>query len=178
MAGRKKQIGTGFITEVDRYLYGNGTHYEIYEKLGAHPKTYKGKAGMYFAVWAPHALAVGVVGDFNSWNPDANPMTVLADSGIYEAFVPGIGVGELYKFAITTNTGKILFKADPFAFSAEYRPGTASVTTDLSGFRWDDSAWMDKRRQADPLKSPMSIYEVHLGSWKKKNREENDGFYT
>ena len=178
MAGRKKQIGTGFITEVDRYLYGNGTHYEIYEKLGAHPKTYKGKAGMYFAVWAPHALAVGVVGDFNSWNPDANPMTVLADSGIYEAFVPDIGAGELYKFAITTHTGKILFKADPFAFSAEYRPGTASITTDLSGFRWDDNTWMDKRRQADPLKAPMSIYEVHLGSWKKKNREEKDGFYT
>ena len=178
MAGRKKQIGIGFITEVDRYLYGNGTHYEIYEKLGAHPKNYKGKEGMYFAVWAPHAEAVGVVGDFNNWNPEANPMQVLADSGIYEAFVPGIGSGELYKFAITTQTGKILFKADPYAFTAEYRPGTASITTDLSVFSWNDDAWMEKRLEQDPLKAPMSIYEVHLGSWKKKNSEERDGFYT
>lgn len=178
MAGRKKQIGIGFITEVDRYLYGNGTHYEIYEKLGAHPKNYKGKEGMYFAVWAPHAEAVGVVGDFNNWNPEANPMQVLADSGIYEAFVPGIGSGELYKFAITTQTGKILFKADPYAFTAEYRPGTASITTDLSGFSWNDDTWMKRRLEQNPLKAPMSIYEVHLGSWKKKNSEERDGYYT
>ncbi|MBT9776163.1 1,4-alpha-glucan branching protein GlgB [Clostridium sp. MCC353] len=178
MAGRKKQIGMGFITEVDRYLYGNGTHYEIYEKLGAHPKTYKGKEGMYFAVWAPHAASVGVVGNFNNWDPEANPMQVLADSGIYEAFVPGIGAGELYKFAVTTQTGKILFKADPYAFTAEYRPGTASITADISGFKWGDDAWTAKRQTENALKAPMSIYEVHLGSWKKKNSEERDGFYT
>ena len=174
----KKQVGLGFITEVDRYLFGNGTHYEIYEKLGAHPVNCKGKDGMYFAVWAPHAEAVSVVGDFNGWDPDANPMTVLEDSGIYETFVPSLSVGELYKFAITTKTGKVLFKADPYAFSAEYRPGTASVTADISHFKWTDAKWMEKRQKTEPTKSPMSIYEVHLGSWKKKNREKKDGYYT
>ena len=178
MAGSKKEIGTGFITEVDRYLFNNGRHYEIFEKMGAHPKKYKGKSGMYFAVWAPHAEQIGVVGDFNSWNPEANPMQPLADSGIWEAFVPGIATGELYKYAITTKSGKILFKADPYAFSAEYRPGTASVTTDISGFQWSDDAWMEKRGSADPLNSPISIYEVHLGSWRRKNRPEKDGCYT
>ena len=178
MAGSKKEIGTGFITEVDRYLFNNGRHYEIFEKMGAHPKKYKGKSGMYFAVWAPHAEQIGVVGDFNSWNPEANPMQPLADSGIWEAFVPGIATGELYKYAITTKSGKILFKADPYAFSAEYRPGTASVTTDISGFQWSDDAWMEKRGSADPLNAPMSIYEVHLGSWRRKNRPEKDGCYT
>lgn len=178
MAGSKKEIGTGFITEVDRYLFNNGRHYEIFEKMGAHPKKYKGKNGMYFAVWAPHAGQIGVVGDFNSWDPEANAMKPLADSGIWEAFVPGIAAGELYKYAITTKSGKILFKADPYAFSAEYRPGTASVTTDLSDFQWGDDAWIDKRRSADPMNAPMSIYEVHLGSWRRKNRPEKDGCYT
>lgn len=178
MAGSKKEIGTGFITEVDRYLFNNGRHYEIFEKMGAHPKKYKGKNGMYFAVWAPHAEQIGVVGDFNSWDPEANAMKPLADSGIWEAFVPGIAAGELYKYAITTKSGKILFKADPYAFSAEYRPGTASVTTDLSDFQWGDDAWIDKRGSADPMNAPMSIYEVHLGSWRRKNRPEKDGCYT
>ena len=178
MAGSKKEIGTGFITEVDRYLFNKGRHYEIFEEKGAHPKKYKGKNGMYFAVWAPHAEQIGVVGDFNSWDPEANAMKPLADSGIWEAFVPGIAAGELYKYAITTKSGKILFKADPYAFSAEYRPGTASVTTDLSDFQWGDDAWIDKRRSADPMNAPMSIYEVHLGSWRRKNRPEKDGCYT
>ncbi|WP_077612963.1 1,4-alpha-glucan branching protein GlgB [Clostridium sp. Marseille-P2415] len=173
-----KEIGTGFITEVDRYLYNNGRHYEIYEKLGAHPKKFEGRDGMYFAVWAPHAEQIGVAGDFNGWNPDANPMTLLADSGIWEAFVPGVGVGELYKFAISTKSGKILFKADPYAFHAEYRPGTASVTADLSGFKWKDLPWMEKQRNRDPMNGPVSIYEVHLGSWRRKNRDNKDGFYT
>lgn len=178
MSESKQEIGTGFITELDRYLYNNGKHYEIYEKLGAHPKKHKGKDGIYFAVWAPHAVQIGVVGDFNSWNPDANPMTALADSGIWEVFIPGIGVNELYKYAITTKTGKILFKADPYAFMAEHRPQTASVTADLSGFQWDDTAWMEKRKKGDPMDGAMSIYEVHLGSWRKKNTMEGDGFYT
>ena len=178
MAGSKKEIGTGCITEVDRYLFNNGRHYEIFEKMGAQPTKYKGKSGMYFAVWAPHAEQIGVVGDFNSWNPEANPMQPLADSGIWEAFVPGIATGDLYKYAITTKSGKILFKADPYAFSAEYRPGTASVTTDISGFQRSDDAWMEKRGSADPLNAPISIYEFHLGSWRRKNRPEKDGCYT
>ena len=175
---KTKEIGLGFITELDRYLFGQGTHYKIFEKLGAHPKTYKGKAGMYFAVWAPHAKAVGVVGDFNGWGPDAAPMSPLADSGIYEAFIPGVGLGELYKFAITTQEGMILFKADPYAVHAEFRPGTASITEDINGFKWDDAAWMETRKKADPVKSPMAIYEVHLGSWRKKDRPQKEGYYT
>ena len=175
---KTKEIGLGFITELDRYLFGQGTHYKIFEKLGAHPKTYKGKAGMYFAVWAPHAKAVGVVGDFNGWDPDAAPMSPLADSGIYEAFIPGVGLGELYKFAITTQEGMILFKADPYAVHAEFRPGTASITEDITGFKWDDAAWMETRKKADPVKSPMAVYEVHLGSWRKKDRSQKEGYYT
>ncbi len=173
-----KTAGTGFITEVDRYLFGQGTHYEIYEKLGAHPKTCQNRDGMYFAVWAPHADKVSLVGDFNEWNPDKNPMTVLEDSGIWEIFIPGMVAGELYKYAITTQSGKILFKADPYAFSGEYRPGTASVTADIDGFSWSDEKWMRNRINANPETSPLSIYEVHLGSWKKKNRPEKDGYYT
>lgn len=178
MESGRNEIGMGFITEVDRYLYNNGRHYEIYEKLGAHPENYEGNDGMYFAVWAPHGSQVSVVGDFNGWDPEANPMTLLADSGIWEAFVSGLSVGELYKYAITTRSGKILFKADPYAFQSEYRPQTASVTADLSGFQWKDLTWMEKRKTKDPFNNPISIYEVHLGSWRKKNRDEKDGFYT
>ena len=175
---KPKTEGLGVIGELDRYLFGEGRHYQLYHKLGAHPYTYRGQDGYYFAVWAPHAAAVSLVGDFNAWNPDATPMKPVADSGIYELFVPGLGVGQLYKFAITTHTGTILFKADPYAFSAEYRPGTASVTANIRGFKWNDSKWMESRAGTDPVKAPISIYEVHLGSWKKKNRPEKDGYYT
>ena len=175
---KPKTEGLGVIGELDRYLFGEGRHYQLYHKLGAHPYTYRGQDGYYFAVWAPHAAAVSLVGDFNAWNPDATPMKSVADSGIYELFVPGLGVGQLYKFAITTHTGTILFKADPYAFSAEYRPGTASVTADIRGFKWNDSKWMESRAGTDPVKAPISIYEVHLGPWKKKNRPEKDGYYT
>ena len=175
---KPKTEGLGVIGELDRYLFGEGRHYQLYHKLGAHPYTYRGQDGYYFAVWAPHAAAVSLVGDFNAWNPDATPMKPVADSGIYELFVPGLGVGQLYNFAITTHTGTILFKADPYAFSAEYRPGTASVTADIRGFKWNDSKWMESRAGTDPVKAPISIYEVHLGSWKKKNRPEKDGYYT
>lgn len=175
---KPKTEGLGVIGELDRYLFGEGRHYQLYHKLGAHPYTYRGQDGYYFAVWAPHAAAVSLVGDFNAWNPDATPMKPVADSGIYELFVPGLGVGQLYKFAITTHTGTILFKADPYAFSAEYRPGTASVTADIRGFKWNDSKWMESRAGTDPVKAPISIYEVHLGSWKKKNHPEKDGYYT
>ncbi len=170
--------GLHVIGELDRYLFGEGRHYQLYNKLGAHPHSYHGQDGYYFAVWAPHAASVSLVGDFNAWNPDSTPMRPVADSGIYEIFVPGLGVGQLYKFAITTQTGTILFKADPYAFSAEYRPGTASVTADIRGFKWNDTKWIETRTKTDPIKAPISIYEVHLGSWKKKNRPEKDGYYT
>ena len=180
MAGKdtKKTVGTGIISEMDRYLFGEGTHYEIYNKLGAHPVTYRKKKGMYFAVWAPHALSVSVTGDFNHWDPEANPMKLLGTSGIYECFIPDLGQGELYKYAVTAQSGKVLFKADPYAFQAEFRPGTASITCDISDFKWTDDTWMKKRETRVPVEAPMSIYEVHIGSWKKKNRPEKEGYYT
>ncbi len=173
-----KQAGTGIITELDRYLFGQGTHYEIYEKMGAHVATVNGQKGVYFAVWAPHAATVSVVGDFNGWDPEATPMGLLETSGIYEAFVPGLETGQLYKFAITTRTGKVLYKSDPYAQYAEFRPGTASIVADTSGFKWGDDAWMKKRETMNPRQAAMSIYEVHIGSWKKKNTEERAGYYT
>lgn len=178
-ANTKKGISaTGIISEMDRYLFGQGTHYEIYEKLGAHPMTLDGKRGVYFAVWAPHAASVSLVGDFNSWDPESHPMTLLETSGIYEIFVPGLKEGNLYKFAIVTQTGKLLFKADPYARSAEFRPGTASAIASDAPYKWSDSAWLQKRRTTNPREAAMSIYEVHLGSWRKKDREEKNGFYT
>jgi len=175
---KKGTSATGIISEMDRYLFGQGTHYEIYEKLGAHPMTLDGKRGVYFAVWAPHAASVSLVGDFNSWDPESHPMTLLETSGIYEIFVPGLKEGNLYKFAIVTQTGKLLFKADPYARSAEFRPGTASAVASDAPYKWSDSAWLQKRRTTNPREAAMSIYEVHLGSWRKKDREEKNGFYT
>ena len=175
---KKGTSATGIISEMDRYLFGQGTHYEIYEKLGAHPMTLDGKRGVYFAVWAPHAVSVSLVGDFNSWDPESHPMTLLETSGIYEIFVPGLKEGNLYKFAIVTQTGKLLFKADPYARSAEFRPGTASAVASDTPYKWSDSAWLQKRRTTNPREAAMSIYEVHLGSWRKKDREEKNGFYT
>ena len=175
---KKGTAATVIISEMDRYLFGQGTHYEIYEKLGAHPMTLNGTKGVYFAVWAPHAVSVSLVGDFNNWDPESHPMTLLETSGIYEIFVPGLKEGSLYKFAIATQTGKLLFKADPYARSAEFRPGTASVVASDTSYKWSDSAWLQKRRTTNPREAAMSIYEVHLGSWRKKDREERNGFYT
>lgn len=170
-----------FISEMDQYLFGRGIHYEIYKKLGAHPftdhKTGKGK-GVYFAVWAPNASSVSVVGTFNQWNTSKHIMKRLEPLGIYELFIPGVETGELYKFYILTPDGKELYKADPYANYAELRPGTASRTTDLSGYRWTDSDWMKNREKQDVNKIPISIYEAHIGSWMKHPREEEDGFYT
>ena len=129
-----------FISEADEYLFGNGTHYEIYEKLGAHPSEENGKKGMFFAVWAPNAASVHVIGSFNGWNEDVHKMERLK-SGIWQLFIPGVGVGELYKYMITTPSGEKLYKADPYANFSELRPGTASRTTDLSAFNWSDDKW-------------------------------------
>ncbi len=167
-------------SEMDRYLFGEGTHYEIYKLMGAHPTTQRGKDGVYFAVWAPHAESVSVVGDFNKWDPDKNVMKCDNDMGIYQLFVPKVREGDLYKFCITTYKGKLLFKADPYANYAEHRPGTASCVYDISRFKWGDSVWMKKRLEYDAKKDAMSIYELHPGSWKKhpiKDGDE-DGFYN
>ena len=170
-------------TEMDCYLFGQGTHYDIYRKMGAHAATVDGKKGVIFDVWAPHAASVAVIGDFNEWNESEDWMNrVQPESmGVYELFIPGVKEGALYKFLIYTPDGRKLYKADPFANYAELRPGTASVVTDISHFRWSDSVWLKSRAEAakeDIYAQPMSIYEVHLGSWMRHPGREDEGFYT
>ena len=169
-----------FLTsELDQYLFGQGTHYEIFRKLGAHPMTWKGKKGTAFAVWAPHAKSVHVVGSFNDWAETTHPMTRRDPIGFFELFVPGVGEGELYKFLVETQDGRKVYKADPFANSAEMRPGTASKVADLAQIRWSDTAWMNARKKFVQDERPVSIYEVHPGSWKKHPHGSDDpGFYN
>lgn len=171
---------TRFITEFDQYLFGQGTHYDLYNKLGAHPMTVDGEEGVYFAVWAPNAAAVSIVGDFNEWDENATPMERLEPLGIYQIFFTGIKVGDIYKYCVTAQDGKKTLKADPYGFQAELRPNNASVVADISDFKWHDSRWMKKREKFDDKKNPMFVYEVHPGSWKKheQTEEDEDGFYN
>lgn len=174
----KKRVQPYEIGELDQYLFGQGNHYEIYQKMGAHKVTCNGEEGVYFAVWAPHARRAAVIGDFNDWDFEANYMERQEPLGIYTCFVPGVKEGELYKFCIETEQGKRIFKADPFANYAELRPGTASRVTDISHLKWTDNAWMKSRQTWDHKESPMSIYEVHMGSWMRHPGREDEGFYT
>ena len=171
---------TRFITEFDQYLFGQGTHYDLYNKLGAHPMTVDGEEGVYFAVWAPNAAAVSIVGDFNEWDENATPMERLEPLGIYQIFLTGIKVGDIYKYCVTAQDGKKTLKADPYGFQAELRPNNASVVADISDFKWHDRRWMKKREKFDDKKNPMFVYEVHPGSWKKheQTEEDEDGFYN
>ncbi|MCR5011689.1 MAG: 1,4-alpha-glucan branching protein GlgB [Lachnospiraceae bacterium] len=167
-----------FISEADQYVFGQGSHYDIYKKLGSHPCTQNGQKGVFFGVWAPHAREVHVVGNFNNWDTSAHPMTKLGEGGIYACFIPGLGEGELYKYFITAANGEGIYKADPFANLAELRPGTTSVTYDIKKIRWSDEKWMTERKDRNPFESPMSIYECHIGSWMKHPDGTEDGFYT
>jgi 1,4-alpha-glucan branching enzyme len=168
--------GLQIISRDDCYLFGKGTHYNIYQKLGSHACTINGTSGMYFAVWAPHAISVHLVGDFNHWDATATPMQTLYTSGVWEVFVPNLGLNELYKFAIQAKNGEIIFKADPYARAAEYRPGTASKTTiEPESLVWSDDKWMTQRAKVEIRHQPLSIYECHLGSWKKNDNVEFDG---
>lgn len=171
---------TRFVTEFDQYLFGQGTHYDLYNKLGAHPMTVDEEEGVYFAVWAPNAAAVSIVGDFNEWDENATPMERLEPLGIYQIFLTGIKVGDIYKYCVTAQDGKKTLKADPYGFQAELRPNNASVVADISDFKWHDSRWMKKREKFDDKKNPMFVYEVHPGSWKKheQTEEDEDGFYN
>ena len=171
---------TRFITEFDQYLFGQGTHYDLYNKLGAHPMTVDEEEGVYFAVWAPNAAAVSIVGDFNEWDENATPMERLEPLGIYEIFLPEMKIGDIYKYCVTTKAGYTILKADPYGFQAELRPNNASVIADISDFKWQDSRWMKKREKFDDKKDPMFVYEVHPGSWKKheQTEEDVDGFYN
>ena len=166
------------IGELDQYLFGHGTHYEIYKKMGAHKVTVDGVEGVYFAVWAPHAEKVSVVGEFNGWEADPDEMERLEPAGIYTRFVPGAKEGDMYKFCIETMKGEKLYKADPFANYSELRPGNASRVADISHFTWSDDAWMEAREKWDNTKNPMSVYEVHMGSWMRHPCREDEGFYT
>ncbi len=161
------------LSDFDMYLYGQGNHFNIYNKLGAHIITHQGVKGTLFAVWAPSAKRVSVIGDFNQWDGRRHMMRNRGSSGIWELFVPHLGQDLLYKYEIRTRDDVILVKADPFAFRFEQRPKTAAVVHDLDCYTWKDTEWMAERRNKNPLDSPMSIYEVHLGSWRRRSEEEN-----
>ena len=167
-------------TELDQYLFGQGTHYDVYRKLGAHPEKQGKKEGVYFAVWAPNAQAVSVIGEFNDWNEQAAPMKKAGPIGVFETFVPGAKIGQLYKFFIVGMNGEHIYKADPYANEAELRPGTASRITDIGDYKWKDTTWMKNRQKFDETKDAMAIYEVHPGSWMKHPAtEENEkGFFN
>ncbi|MGE0419587.1 MAG: 1,4-alpha-glucan branching protein GlgB [Acetobacteraceae bacterium] len=153
---------------MDDHLLVEGTHRQLYRRLGAHPMTVDGVDGVHFAVWAPHAHRVSVVGDFNAWDGRRHPMRKRIDSGLWEIFAPDIGVGTVYKYEIVGTDGRLQpLKADPFGFAAERRPSTASVVARTDGFAWTDAAWMERRAADDARRRPMSIYEVHLGSWRR-----------
>src|SRR6266540_3574534 len=159
--------------EVDLHLFAEGQHWKIYDKFGAHVRTIGDASGAYFAVWAPNAQRVSVVGDFNDWDGRVNPMRKLVGSGVWELFLPGIKQGTHYKFEIRTQTGALLLKSDPFAFFNQHGKSTASLVYDLERYIWNDGAWMESRRTRDWPRSPLSIYEVHLGSWRRKAEESN-----
>ncbi len=152
------------LTEYDIYLFSEGNHHRIYEKLGAHPTTMQGVTGVYFATWAPNAQKIAVIGDFNQWDSQHHPMQ-YRDNGLWERFIPEIKTGERYKFAIQGPDGEWYYKSDPYGFQQDVRPHTASIVTDLDAYTWGDQDWMNQRRNRDPLKQAISVYEVHLGSW-------------
>lgn len=164
------------ITDFDLYLLGEGRHFHSYDKFGARPLTFRGVKGVHFAVWAPNAVAISIVGDFNHWLPGVHPMTRIHFSGVWGLFIPGLKEGDCYKYAIRSSAdGEVRMKADPYAFGSELRPKTGSVVTRLDDYHWKDSRWMKKRAKTDFLHEPVSIYELHPGSW-RRDVEKGGGF--
>ena len=181
MTESKKQDCPVMITEADAYLFAQGTHYEIYEKMGAHEVEIDGQKGVYFAVWAPNAKYVNVIGSFNNWDIFQDNMDRISEGGIFALFIPGAKIGDMYKYVITTSDDRKLYKADPYGNYAQLRPDNASIVTDLSGFKWTDSVWQTEKQTKDILKQPMAIYECHIGSWMKhpvSDPEKETGFYN
>ncbi len=181
MTESKKQDCPVMITEADAYLFAQGTHYEIYEKMGAHEAEIDGQKGVYFAVWAPNAKYVNVIGSFNNWDIFQDNMDRISEGGIFALFIPGAKIGDMYKYVITTSDDRKLYKADPYGNYAQLRPDNASIVTDLSGFKWTDSVWQTEKQTKDILKQPMAIYECHIGSWMKhpvSDPEKETGFYN
>ena len=165
------------LTDFDLYLFNEGTHVRVYEKLGAHLTKVDGKAGAAFSVWAPNADAVSVIGEFNKWDPETTPLHPRGSSGIWQGFIPGVRQGTLYKYSIKPRFSKNrIDKADPFGFAAELRPRTASVVWDIDKYKWQDKVWTDRRAEHQAFAAPISIYEVHLGSWKRV--PDTQGFLT
>ncbi len=161
------------LTDFDLHLLGEGTHYKNYEKLGAHVIEVNGVKGVHFAVWAPNAEAVSVIGDFNRWDGNNHKMRMLGSSGIWEIFIQGLSEGEIYKFNIQSKSGEVLEKADPYAFSSEIRPKSASIVHDIDKYTWNDAKWLSQRERQNALDAPISMYEVHLGSWMRVPEDGN-----
>lgn len=169
------------ISDFDSYLFAEGKHYEIYNKFGAHPMMIDGVKGTYFAVWAPDARRVSVVGDFNMWDGNLHPMQLRPNGGIYELFIPNVLSGAVYKYQILTRYDEILYKSDPYGNQVQMRPDNGSVVADLTTYKWKDTAWVNKRKtysRTDRMKMPMTIYEMHLGSWRKKVEDDDSGFFS
>ncbi|MDQ3548506.1 MAG: 1,4-alpha-glucan branching protein GlgB, partial [Chloroflexota bacterium] len=165
--------GVSLVTNDDAFLFNEGSHYRLYQKLGSRPMEHNGQAGAYFAVWAPNAERVAVIGEFNGWNGDSHPMTPTGSSGIWEMFVPGAGQGTIYKYRIVSrNQGYTVDKADPFAVHAETPPKTGSIVWPLD-YEWNDGDWMENRHWRNASDAPISIYEVHLGSWMRVPEDDN-----
>ena len=150
------------------YLFKQGNNCEAYRYFGAHMEQRAGETGVVFRVWAPHAVAISVVGDFNSWKPGSHPMRKVDGDSIWELFIPGMKEYDVYKYCVTTRAGDLVYKADPYAFHAETRPSNGSKVYDLNGFVWHDAAWQTAQKKADVINGPMNIYEMHAGSWKTK----------
>ncbi len=171
----------GLFTDYDAYLFAEGKNYDIYNKMGAHPMEIDGVKGTYFAVWAPDARRVSVVGDFNMWDGALHPMQIHSVSGVYEIFIPDVLPGAVYKFQILTRYGEILYKADPYGNQCQMRPDNANIVADTESYKWKDEAWIAERKKmsrTDRIKKPMAIYECHLGSWKKAIEDSDFGFYN
>lgn len=169
------------ITDLDVYLFAEGTDYEVYNKFGAHPMKIDGVDGTYFSVWAPNARRVSVVGDFNMWDGALHPMNLQGRSGMYELFIPDVAEGAVYKYQILTRFGEIIYKSDPYGNCAQFRPDNGSVVANLKKYQWTDTEWMKKRfktKRVDRLRQPMAIYEMHLGSWKKRIEDSDDGYFN
>ena len=153
------------------YLFKQGNNCEAYRYFGAHIETRAGESGVVFRVWAPHATAISVVGDFNSWKPGSHPMRKVDNDSVWELFIPGMKEYDVYKYCVTTRAGDLVYKADPYAFHAETRPSNGSKVYDLSGFAWHDEAWQEAQKKTDVINGPMNIYEMHAGSWKTKGEK-------
>ena len=166
-ATRKAAPHAPELSKDDVYLFGIGTWERSWEKMGAHPDTQNRTRGWRFCVWAPDVKSVHVIGEFNDWDEQANPLVPVHTSAIWEGFIPGAEQGQLYKYLIETNEGEKLYKADPYAFKAECPPGTASVLWTLDGYNWNDAAWLKRRASHNHMSQPLNIYEVHIGSWKR-----------